>query len=70
MTREVVNRVAVSRGSEERVERLSIRLLRKGFGGILGYYFEKHPIRRRSYGTRTTTLTEIPVFCFRGTHRG
>jgi hypothetical protein len=34
MAREVVNRVAVSRCREERVERLSIRLLGKGFGGI------------------------------------
>jgi len=34
MAREVVNRVAVSRCSEQRVERLSIRPLRKGFGGI------------------------------------
>jgi hypothetical protein len=34
MAREVVNMAAVSRCSEERVERLSIRPLRKGFGGI------------------------------------
>jgi hypothetical protein len=34
MAREVVNRVAVSHCSEQRVERLSIRPLRKGFGGI------------------------------------